>query len=354
MNEFNLSNNKTGQPIEHTDSANNQSPDEKQTNNQIETKPTNKSTKDESTKGESAKGEPSPPHDDGQLNESVDSDRPLKGILKYSHSWKKRTLSESSFDNSSSFTDHEDDDNSFNLSLSCTDLDYYTGDKACKKVTFNKQISSKVFSKNQRTIESRPKKKGKKKNANKKAKGNDDKQSLELTASKQQTSNTETVQTTETKVAESLNEQRSNVSIDELSFLLYSSDSETATPASDQTLDYTADVSGNLKNNSIITNGPENGIQNDDEDDDVLLEQKIDHHPYDKENSWSEVKSSKKVKKNRKRNDSGSTSSTNNNNNLNAETSETSNAGDLDQSCDDQASKQMSLGIKNALEIQVN
>lgn len=318
LNEFNLSKQNSENLVDQPDDSTN---DKSEQSNNTATKST---TKDETVQLN---------FDHQQSNyENTDSDeKPLRGILKYTNSWKKRTLSESSFDNSS-FTDHEDDDNNYSLSFSCTDLDCLTNDRSSKKVTFNKQISKKEFSKNQAAIEARPKKKGKKKNANKKAKANDDKKSNEMSNKKQISS--------ENNESKGESEKMTNVIVDDLSFLLASS--------SDSDVN-AADVSGNLTNNSLIANGQSNDTE--DDDDDTFFEQKIDHNlPIDKENAWSEVKSShKKVKKNRKRNDSGSTT-----NSKPDEKSTTINSGNRELSCEDQASKQMSLGIKNALEIQVN
>lgn len=206
----------------------------------------------------------------------------MKGILKYSNSWKKRTLSESSFDNSSSFTDHEDDDNSFNLSLSCTDLDVYAERSASKRVTFNKQIASKVLiPKSSRTGESSGAgKKGKngKKKSNKKAKSNNESERKATPEIKPDSK--------PKKQADKEEASDKNLSIDELSFLVCSSDSESspekASDAGDQ-----------------IT------MPNVEEEDDLLdLQSKIEHQPFDDE-SWSELKSSKK----KKRNNSGNSQS---------------------------------------------
>lgn len=294
--------------------------------------------------------------DDDQSSTENQDDKPLKGILKYSNNWKKRTLSSSSdFDNSSSFTDHEDFDD---ISLSCTDLDVLVdkSNKDSKKVTFNKQISSKLFSKNQRTIESRPRK-GRKKKNNKKAKGNDDQKKSSECANSANDLNA--------KANESLNDELStskveDVTVDELSFLVCSSDSDT----------------GLLFSKFDDSKTASTKISEED-----ILDQQIDHNADDKEN-WSEVKSSKKMKKNRKRNESGSTidnlaienetketnrtdtelkaTSTNDKSSTSLQTdtafqkNTTRNSGKTE-SCDQQSSvrKQMSLGIKN-LEIQVN
>lgn len=291
---------------------------------------------DQSKSALSIKSTAQPDYD--QQPDNQDDKPTLKGILKYSNNWKKRTLSSSSeFDNSSSFTDHEDYDD---LSLSCTDLDVLVDKSNSKKVTFNKQISSKLFSKNQRTIESRPKK-GKKKKNNKKAKSNDDqKKPVECTNS------------LNAKANESLNDDLStnrpeDVTVDELSFLVCSSDSETGM------------LFGKLDDSKSSMK-----ISEDD-----ILDQQIDHAANDKEN-WSEVRSSKKMKKNRKRNDSGnSIDESNDTNQTNVDlvdsiskASDSSNApktvdknSGKSETCDQQSSvrKQMSLGIKN-LEIQVN
>ena len=269
-------------------------------------------------------------NDQSNFEQNTDLDKPLKGILKYTKSWKKRTLSESSFDYSSSFTDHEDDENTFNLSLSCSDLD--ADRSASKKVTFNKQISSKVFTKNQRTIESRSKKgKSKKKHLNKKAK-KEDKKLIITNESTKKSNQTEMKLESSEKGNKMLKKLQEEVSIDELSFLICSSESEAST--SSLQVQELSELATKTTSNCI-------------EEDDLLdLQAKIEHQPFDED--WNEV-TSKKLKKNRKRNDSGSTASVSkeprNENNLNDANVRVANA-------DEQ--QKMSLGLKQNLEIQVN
>ena len=273
-------------------------------------KPNKGKQQDDSTARQAKTGGDSPLNGQQEQQEN----QPLKGILKYTHSWKKRTLSESSFDNSASFTDHEDEDTNFSLSLSCTDLDVYAERSASKRVTFNKQVLKQVIARS--TSESAAGKKGKNgKKKNKKAKSNNeaDRKTAESKAPKKP------VDQEEPQPAASCEKYES---IDELSFLLCSSESD---------------------GSNVDDEGAAG--QNDEEDDLLDLQSKIEHQPFDEE-SWSEVKSSKR---NRKRNDSGNASGEK----PKAEHETADVAGGALSNCE-QASPPMSLGMKRNLAIEVN
>lgn len=78
--------------------------------------------------------------------ESASSAKP-KGILKYPKGWKKRTLSECSFEGLHSLTDDADDPD--DKDASCGDLsEPESVGKSTKKVTFNQKVFKSVFKKN--------------------------------------------------------------------------------------------------------------------------------------------------------------------------------------------------------------
>lgn len=313
----------------------------------------NNNNKDDSTARQSvADGKTSAgdPHDQSNCE-----NQPLKGILKYSCSWKKRTLSESSFDNSSSFTDHEDEDNNFSLSLSCTDLDVYAERSAAsKRVTFNKQVSQVKFARNQLPNEptAAGKKKGKNgKKKNKKAKNSDNNEKSERKAASNEKS--------PKKQASDQEEQQAggeDVPIDELSFLLCSSGS-----------DGSLEKESPLENSAIGERerdraGEQETEQAAEEEDDLLdLQSKIEHQPFDDE--WSEMKSSRKKNRKSRNSQTGGGDGEEKRENAEHDANESSESNDSNDSNDDsatapssceQASQPMSLGMKQNLAIEVN
>ena len=266
---------------------------------------------------------------DQQHDASNSENQPLKGILKFSSSWKKRTLSESSFDNSSSFTDHDDDDETnFSLSLSCTDLDVYAERSASKRVTFNKQISSKVFraeptAAGKKRADEKKGKNGKKKN--KKAKSSECSEKSDRKASAGEKSPKKPLPDQENAQPAA---DKNEASIDELSFLLCSSESD-----------------GSLEKEK------ETGAGDEEDDDDLLdLQSKIEHQPFDDE-SWSEMKSSKKKNRKSRSPQTGSGDEKRENEHEAGEVNEVS--GSAPSSCE-QESQPMSLGMKQSLAIEVN